>query len=93
MIIWDRLFGTFVEEDENDLPDYGLVTPLITYNPIKVVFIEYFNIFKDVFSKGITLKDRILYLFGPPGWSHDGSRMMSTDIKAEYYKKQAFIQK
>ena len=93
MIIWDRLFGTFVKEDENDLPDYGLVTPLITYNPIKVVFIEYFNIFKDVFSKGITLKDRILYLFGPPGWSHDGSRMMSTDIKAEYYKKQAFNQK
>ena len=44
--------------------------------------------FKDVFGKGLTLKDRILYLFGPPGWSHDGSRLMSTDIKAEYYKEQ-----
>ena len=87
------MFGSFVEEDENDLPDYGLVTPLITYNPLKVVFIEYVNIFKDVFSSGISLKHRILYLFGPPGWSHDGSRMMSTDIKAQYYKEQALKQK
>ena len=93
LIIWDRMFGSFVEEDENDLPDYGLVTPLITYNPLKVVFIEYVNIFNDVFSRGISLKHRILYLFGPPGWSHDGSRMMSTDIKAQYYKEQALKQK
>jgi hypothetical protein len=82
------MFGTFAAEDENDLPDYGLVSPMTTFNPLKVVFIEYINIFKDVFGKGLTLKDRILYLFGPPGWSHDGSRLMSTDIKAEYYKEQ-----
>lgn len=89
LIIWDKIFGTFVAEDEEDLPEYGLVSPMKTFNPFKVVFIEYINIFKDVFGKGLTLVQRILYLFGPPGWSHDGSRLMSTDIKAEYYKEQS----
>ena len=27
LIIWDRMLGTFVAEDEKDLPDYGLVDP------------------------------------------------------------------
>ena len=93
LIIWDKMFGTFVAEDEKDLPDYGLVSPMKTFNPFKVVFIEYVNIFKDVFGKGLTLVQRILYLFGPPGWSHDGSRLMSTDIKAQYYKEQEINQK
>ena len=80
------MLGTFVAEDENDPVDYGLVVPLETYNPIRILFGEYWNIVKDVSQKGITVKDRFMYLFGPPGWSHDGSRKTSTDIKADYYK-------
>lgn len=87
-IIWDRLLGTFVAEDPKDLPNYGLVDPLITYNPVSILFGEYYNIFKDVFQRKITIKDRFLYLFGPPGWSHDGSRKTSTDLKEEYLKSQ-----
>ena len=40
--------------------------------------------FKDALQPGISLGDRFNYLFQPPGWSHDGSRQMSKDIKAEY---------
>ena len=87
-IIWDRLLGTFVAEDPKDLPNYGLVDPLITYNPVSILFGEYYNIFKDIFQRKITIKDRFLYLFGPPGWSHDGSRKTSTDLKEEYLKSQ-----
>ena len=86
LIIWDRMLGTFVAEDEKDLPDYGLVDPLDTYNPVRILFGEYWNIVKDVSQKGISLKARFMYLFGPPGWSHDGSRKTSTDIKADYYR-------
>ena len=78
------MFGTFVKEDPKDLPDYGLVEPLNTYNPVRILFGEYFNIFKDISKKGITLKDRFMYLFGPPGWSHDGTRKTSTQIKEDY---------
>jgi sterol desaturase/sphingolipid hydroxylase (fatty acid hydroxylase superfamily) len=31
-IIWDRLFGTFIPEDEE--PVYGITTPLATWNPL-----------------------------------------------------------
>lgn len=88
LIIWDRMFGTFVEEDNNDLPNYGLVDPMTTFNPFKIIFTEYIRIFKDIFSHGLTIKQRFLYLFGPPGWSHDGSRMMSTDIKKAHLESQ-----
>ena len=32
-IIWDRLFGTFKEEDEQEAPIYGIRTPLQSWNP------------------------------------------------------------
>jgi hypothetical protein len=39
------------------------------------------SIFKDVFQKGISWKDRMNYLFGRPGWSHDGSRKTSDQLR------------
>jgi len=27
-----------------------------------------------------------MYLFGPPGWSHDGTRKTSTQIKEDYIR-------
>lgn len=71
-IVWDKMFGTFVEEQET--PTYGLVHQMETQNPVKVAFREMINIIKDVTQSGLTLKQRALYLFGPPGYSHDGSR-------------------
>ena len=88
LIIWDRMFGSFVEEDKNEFPNYGLVEPMQTYNPFKIIFSEYIRIFKDILIPGLTIKQRFLYLFGPPGWSHDGSRLMSTDIKRIHLESQ-----
>eukprot|EP00439_Symbiodinium_sp_Y106_P088723 s1_g1259.t1 len=88
LIIWDRLFGTFVEEDVKDRPVYGLVKNLETFNPIKIAFHEYWGILQDQLQRGLTLKDRALYLLAPPGWSHDGSRLTSEDIKREFYEAQ-----
>ncbi len=84
LIIWDRMFGTFVPELDDDKPRYGIVKNLGTFNPLKVAFHEWIGMFKDAFQPGITLPDRVNYLFQPPGWSHDGSRQMSRDLKAEY---------
>jgi len=39
LIIWDKMFGTFVPEDLNERPDYGLVQNIGTYNPFKVAFV------------------------------------------------------
>lgn len=86
LIIWDRMFGTFVEELPEDMPRYGIVKNVGTFNPVRVAFHEWVGMFKDVFSSGLTLRQRLMYMIAPPGWSHDGSRKTSEDLKADYVR-------
>lgn len=78
LIIWDKMFGTFEEETEK--PVFGLTTNINTYNPLKMVFHEWQSIFQDL-KNAPTIKDKIHYVFGPPGWSHDGSRSTSKQLQ------------
>ena len=87
LIIWDRMFGTFVPEEEADLPRYGIVHNLGTFNPVRVAFHEYVGIWKDVSQPGLTLGQRLKYVFMPPGWSHDGKRDTSESLKADYVRR------
>ncbi len=80
LIIWDRLFGTFVEEKER--PKYGLTRNLKSYNPIKIAFHEWQDIWRDI-RRPIPWKARLGYIFGPPGWSHDGSRKTTRQMQQE----------
>ena len=80
-IIWDRLFGSFVAEDAAEPPVYGLVKNLKTFNIFKVLTHEYVGIAQDVSRSGLTPWQRFCYVFAPPGWSHDGSRLTSDAIK------------
>lgn len=84
LIIWDKMFGTFVPEDADEKITYGLVQNVETYNPLKIAFAEMWGALKDVCSPNLTFGQRLKYLFAPPGWSHDGSRKSSAHIKAEY---------
>ena len=84
LIIWDRMFGTFVPEEEADKPRYGIVKNIGTFNPVKVAFHEWVAMLGDAFRPGLSLSQRLRYLFMPPGWSHDGSRKTSEDMKAEF---------
>jgi len=88
-IIWDRMFGTFVEEHDDEPMTYGLVKNVGTFNPVKVAFIEWISIFRDAFQSGLTLRQRLGYLFAPPGYSHDGSRQGSEAILAEWEARQS----
>jgi sterol desaturase/sphingolipid hydroxylase (fatty acid hydroxylase superfamily) len=84
LIIWDRMFGTFVPEKAEDAPRYGLVQDIGTFNPIRVAFHEWVAMLKDAMRPGLSLRERAAYLFAPPGWSHDGSRRTTEVIKAEF---------
>lgn len=86
LIIWDRLFGTFVEELPEDMPRYGIVRNIGTFNPVRVAFHEWVGMLKDVFAPGLSLRQRLMYMAAPPGWSHDGSRKTSEDLKADYVR-------
>lgn len=87
LIIWDRLFGTFIPEDNTEAPRYGIVSQLGTFNPFRVAFHEWIGIWRDV-SGAKSLKEVMGYVFGPPGWSPDGSRKTSASIKADWARRQ-----
>lgn len=85
LIIWDKLFGTFqaeLNEAEYAPIKYGLTKNLDNLSPITIIFHEWQQIWKDVTQKGIGISERFNYLFGPPGWSHDGSRQTSKEMRA-----------
>ena len=79
-IIWDRIFGTFQEEEDEPVK-YGLTSDLTDKGPVNTVFHEFRSIMKDVTQPGISFRTRWMYLFGPPGWSHDGSRKTSVELR------------
>jgi sterol desaturase/sphingolipid hydroxylase (fatty acid hydroxylase superfamily) len=83
LIVWDRLFGTFVAEDPADPPRYGLVKNLRTFNPLWIAFHEYVAIARDVW-RARSLTEVCGYVFGRPGWSPDGSRKTTADLQAEW---------
>ncbi|TDN87644.1 sterol desaturase/sphingolipid hydroxylase (fatty acid hydroxylase superfamily) [Salegentibacter sp. 24] len=66
-IFWDRIFGTFQEEDEK--PRYGITKPVNSYNPFFLVFHEWIEISKDIW-KARSLKEAWLILFGSPVDKH-----------------------
>jgi sterol desaturase/sphingolipid hydroxylase (fatty acid hydroxylase superfamily) len=80
LIIWDRLFGTFQEEEER--PVYGLTVNIESYNPFVVAFHEWRAIGRDVWGAQ-TWRGRFLYVFGPPGWREDGTGKLAKDLRRE----------
>ena len=86
-IIWDKLFGTFAPEEENEKVVFGLTENIKTYHPLKMVFHEWGNIFNDL-KKPSSFKAKFMYVFGPPGWSHDGSKKTSRQLRAEVESKE-----
>lgn len=87
LIIWDRMFGSFQPELKTEKVDYGLVTNINTYNPFIIAFKEWFALFKDTFSGKKSFSDRIKYIVKPPGWKHDGTGKLSSDLREEWLKE------
>ena len=84
LIIWDKLFGTFQPElppEEYQPLKYGLTKPIGKETPFSIVFHEWSSLRKDLLRADISLKERLFYVFGPPGWSHDGSRKTSKELR------------
>jgi len=82
LIIWDKMFGTF--EPEVEKPVYGLVKNISTYNPIKIALLEWYNMFRDAFTSKTSLTNRLKYFIKPPGWKHDGTGQVSSDLRKQW---------
>lgn len=83
LIIWDRFFGTFAAEADDEPCRYGIVSNLGTFNLVRVAFHEWAAIGRDIASAR-SFRDALGFVLGPPGWSPDGSRDTSASIKKKW---------
>jgi sterol desaturase/sphingolipid hydroxylase (fatty acid hydroxylase superfamily) len=86
LIVWDRLFGTFREENMPEPIKYGLTHQPEDMGPVNVIFHEWKALVADI-RKAPTLKSKLQYCFYPPGWSHDGSTQTARVLQREWEEK------
>lgn len=61
-IIWDKLFGTFVEEDKNQPCKYGIVGQLKSNNPLTITFHQWAHLLKSAYkAKGLKAKCKVVF--------------------------------
>jgi sterol desaturase/sphingolipid hydroxylase (fatty acid hydroxylase superfamily) len=92
LIVFDRLFGTYIPE-RKELPcDYGTVTPHVSSrNPFVLNFMPWVGLFRDVRSAR-SLTEAWMYLFGPPGWRPDGAGLTTAELKARARRESPLAQ-
>ncbi len=81
-IIWDKMFGSFVAERDDEPVRYGIVKQLGSFNILWAAMHEWVGIAKDVWHA--PWKHKLSYMWREPGWSHDGSRATSAMIKERW---------
>tara|TARA_B110000483_G_scaffold79284_1_gene98726 strand:+ start:3878 stop:5140 length:1263 start_codon:yes stop_codon:yes gene_type:complete len=69
-IVWDKWFGTFQEELEEEVPVYGVKKAVATWNPILINFQHAWRIWLDFFRTK-SWKDKARIWFMPTGWRPD----------------------
>lgn len=88
LIIWDRMFGTFQDENLPEPIKYGLTHQPEDTGAINIIFHEWKALVQDV-KKAPGIKNKLGYLFNPPGWSHDGSTQTARVLQREYKQQKA----
>lgn len=78
-IVWDHLFGTF--EPERAPVRYGLTRNIETFNPVQIAAHEWTAIGRDL-RRARTWRERLGYVFAPPGWSPDGATLTARQLRA-----------
>lgn len=86
LIIWDRMFGTFSAEKDEEPVVYGITTNIDTYNPLKIASHEFNSMWKDI-REAPKFSDRLKYIFYAPGWSHNGRSLTARQMRVALKQK------
>ncbi|NLP60568.1 sterol desaturase family protein [Paraburkholderia sacchari] len=72
LIVFDRLFGTYVPERADEPCRYGLVTPTRSRNPVVVEFEHWASLARDI-AAAPDWWTAVRHVILPPGWRADGA--------------------
>jgi sterol desaturase/sphingolipid hydroxylase (fatty acid hydroxylase superfamily) len=87
LIVWDRLFGTFREENLPEPLKFGLTHQPEDTGPVNILFHEWKALLHDA-RQAPGFRNKIRYFINPPGWSHDGSTQTARVLQREYIEDQ-----
>jgi hypothetical protein len=80
LIVFDRLFGTYIAERADVPCRYGLVKPITGYNLLEIEFHQWAALWRDL-RGARSLREAAGYLFKPPGWRPDGAGETTEDLR------------
>ena len=80
--IWDRVFKTYQPEKEQVNIQYGITREIKPNNFMDAYFGEIVALAKDVYHAP-GLKNKLLYMVMPPGWSHTGNHKTARAMKEQ----------
>jgi len=83
--IWDRVFRTLQPEKREIPVQYGITRKINPNSFLDVYFGEIVYLFRDI-KKAPGIKNKLLYVVMPPGWSHTGEHKTAVLIRKEYLK-------
>ncbi|MDG1749891.1 MAG: sterol desaturase family protein, partial [Porticoccaceae bacterium] len=85
LIVWDRLFGTFKEEQEDQAPIYGIRTPLKSWNPLWANIHIYANMASDAWRAKKWI-DKARVFWARTGWQ-------PSDVAKKYPREKSDLER
>ena len=86
LIVFDRLFGTYIAE-RDELPcRYGLVVPMTGYNPLRIELFQWRALVRDLLAAR-SVRAFVGHLVMPPGWRPDGRGMTTANLRTQAAEK------
>ena len=87
IVLWDKIFRTYQKEDDSEPVEFGVRRTVPYANFVDVVINEIKQIIRDANQK-ITFKQKLKYIFGLPGYSHNGSRKTTRQMRQNNLRKE-----
>jgi sterol desaturase/sphingolipid hydroxylase (fatty acid hydroxylase superfamily) len=83
LMVWDRIFGSFEAERDEEAPRYGIIKNISTYNPLRIAFHEWAAMGRDV-AAARSVREAVGVVFGPPGWRADGEGPTAKNVRTAW---------
>ena len=83
LAIWDKVFKTYQPEDRNVKIEYGITREMNPNSFMDSYFGEFGGLIRDI-TKAPGIKNKLMYIIMPPGWSHTGAHKTASKIRREF---------
>ena len=83
LIIWDKMFGTFAEERDEVVCEFGITRQFKSHNPISLSFHEWKNMFNDMTTRNKTLTQRFKHLWAAPEWQPEQRPKVKVSLQSQ----------